>query len=31
MAPVTQYIFAETRRESERFTAGRQECLPYSI
>ena len=31
MAPVTQYVFAETRRKSERFTAGRHECLPYSV
>ena len=30
MAPVAQYVFAEMRRKSEHFTAGRHECLPYS-
>ena len=31
MAPVTQYVFAETRGKSERFTAGSHEWLPYSF
>ena len=30
MAPAAQYVFAEMRRKSEHFTAGRHECLPYS-
>ena len=31
MAPVGQYVFAETPGISGRFTAGRHECLPYSV
>ncbi len=31
MAPVAQYVFAETPGISGRFTAGRHECLPYSV
>ena len=31
MAPVTQYVFAETLIESVRFTAGSHEWLPYSV
>ena len=31
MPPVAQYVFAETPGISGRFTAGRHECLPYSV
>ena len=31
MPPVAQYVFAETRSKMECFTAGRHECLPYSV
>ena len=31
MAPVAQYVFAETSAISGNFTAGRHECLPYSV
>ncbi len=30
MAPVTQYVFAETLKLSIHFTAGSHEWLPYS-
>ncbi len=30
MAPVTQYVFAETPGISGRYTAGSHEWLPYS-
>ncbi len=30
MPPVGQYVFAETLRILGHFTAGRQQCLPYS-
>ena len=31
MPPVAQYVFAETPGISGHFTAGRHECLPYSV
>ena len=31
MPPVAQSVFAETPGISGRFTAGRHECLPYSV
>ncbi len=31
MPPVAQYVFAGTPGISGRFTAGRHECLPYSV
>ena len=31
MAPVTQYVFAETLRISVHFTAGSHEWLPYRV
>ncbi len=30
MPPVGQYVFAEALRKTVYFTAGRQQCLPYS-
>ena len=30
MPPVDQSVFAETPRKTVHFTAGRQQCLPYS-
>ena len=31
MAPGRRYVFAETPEISVPFTAGRHECLPYSV
>ena len=31
MAPVTQYVFAETLKLSIHFTVGSHEWLPYSV